>query len=64
MLGLKNIERVKVGRYYKYYYGIFNDYQESKKALSKAKKKGYNSAFIAAFKNGEKVSINEVLGSR
>ncbi len=62
--GLKNIERVKVGRYYKYYYGISNDYQESKKALFRAKKKGYNSAFIAAFKNGEKVSINEVLGSR
>jgi N-acetylmuramoyl-L-alanine amidase len=59
--GLKNVERVKVGKYYKYYYGHSSDYQETKRALAKAKKKGYKSAFIAAFLNGEKVSLSKVL---
>lgn len=59
--GLKNVERVKVGRYYKYYYGHSSDYQETKRALTKAKKKGYKSAFIAAFQNGEKVPLKKVL---
>jgi N-acetylmuramoyl-L-alanine amidase len=59
--GLRNVERVKVGRYYKYYYGITSDYSDVKDALKKAKKKGYKSAFIAAFVNGEKVSLKEAL---
>ena len=59
--GLKNVQRVKVGRYYKYYFGITSNYENAKEALSKAKKKGYSDAFIAAFKDGEKVSLTEVL---
>lgn len=59
--GLKNVERVKVGKYYKYYYGHSSDYNKTKRALKKARKKGYTSAFIAAFKNGEKVSLSKVL---
>lgn len=59
--GLKNVERVKVGKYYKYYYGHSSNYQQTKKALMKAKKKGYSSAFIAAFKNGEKVPLAKAL---
>ena len=58
--GLKNIERVKVGSYYKYYYGITSNYNEVKNALLKAKKKGYSDAYIAAFKNGEKTSLSKV----
>jgi N-acetylmuramoyl-L-alanine amidase len=59
--GLKNVERVKVGKYYKYYYGHSSDYQVTKKALKKAKKKGYTSAFITAFVNGEKVPLAKAL---
>ena len=59
--GLKNVERVKVGRYYKYYYGNTSNYKEVKSSLQKAKKKGYSTAFIAAFKNGEKISLKEAL---
>jgi N-acetylmuramoyl-L-alanine amidase len=29
--------------------------------LKEAKSKGYNSAFLIAFKNGEKISIQEAL---
>ncbi|WP_375240770.1 N-acetylmuramoyl-L-alanine amidase [Polaribacter sp.] len=59
--GLKNIERIKVGGYYKYYYGNSTSYNLVKKALSLAKSKGYKSAFIVAVKNGEKISVKEAL---
>ncbi|MEZ7946042.1 MAG: N-acetylmuramoyl-L-alanine amidase [Flavobacteriaceae bacterium] len=59
--GLKNVQRVKVGSYYKYYYGITTSFKEVKNSLSKVKKKGYSDAYVAAFKNGEKVSLAKVL---
>jgi len=59
--GLKNVQRVKVGKYYKYYYGVSRSYREAMKSQKLAKKKGYTSAFIAAFKNGEKISVKEAL---
>ena len=59
--GLKNVQRVKVGRYYKYYYGVTSNYSDVKSSLKRASKKGYKDAFIAAFKNGVKVSLKEVL---
>ena len=55
--GLKDVQRVKVGSYYKYYYGLTNDYNTSLKSLKTAKSKGYKSAFLVAFYKGEKVSI-------
>ena len=59
--GLKNVQRVKVGSYYKYYYGITTSFKEVKNSLLKVKKKGYSDAYVAAFKNGEKVSLAKVL---
>ena len=59
--GLKNVQRVKVGSYYKYYYGITSSYKEVKNALLKAKEKGYSDAYIAAFENDEKTSLSKVL---
>lgn len=59
--GLKNVERVKVGSYYKYYYGNTDDYKQVKESLKIAKSKGYTSAFVTAFKNGEKVSVKDAL---
>jgi N-acetylmuramoyl-L-alanine amidase len=58
--GLKNIERVKIGRYYKYYYKVTSSYKDIQRCLSVAKEKGYSSAFVVAFKNGKKVSVKEV----
>ena len=57
--GLKEIERVKVGFYYKYYFGNNAQYEEVRKALKIAKQKGYKTAFIVAFKSGEKISVIE-----
>ena len=58
--GLKNVERIQIGSFYKYYYGVTSSYKDAIESLSTAKEKGYISAFIVAFKNGEKVSVKEV----
>ncbi|MGB0891699.1 MAG: N-acetylmuramoyl-L-alanine amidase family protein [Flavobacteriaceae bacterium] len=58
---LKDVERVKIGNYYKYYYGNTSNYNQAKKALLKAKQKGYTSAFIVAFKGVEKISVSKAL---
>jgi N-acetylmuramoyl-L-alanine amidase len=42
-------------------YGETPDYDEANKQLKEAKSKGYNSAFLIAFKNGEKISIQDAL---
>ena len=57
--GLKQIQRVSVGKFYKYYYGNTSNYEEVKESLKIAISKGYTSAFIVAFKNGEKITIQE-----
>lgn len=62
--GLKNVERVKIQKYYKYYYGKTSDYKNIQSLLKRVKKKGYRSAFIAAFKNGNKISVREALKTR
>tara|TARA_R110002167_G_scaffold106905_3_gene273889 strand:- start:16214 stop:17323 length:1110 start_codon:yes stop_codon:yes gene_type:complete len=59
--GLKDVERVEVGNYYKYYYGNTSHYKDVQESLNTAKSKGYTSAFIVAFKKGEKISVNEAV---
>lgn len=61
--GLKNIERVKVDNFYKYYYGKTADYNLIKKLKEEAVSKGYTSAFIVAFKGKERLSVNKLLNS-
>lgn len=62
--GLKKVERVKVQKFYKYYYGKTSNYKNIQSLLKRVKKKGYKSAFIAAFKNGEKISVREALKTK
>ncbi len=57
--GLKNIDSDFNGTIYKYTYGQTSDYSEAKKYLSDAKSKGYDSAFLIAFKNGKKIPVKE-----
>ena len=61
--GLKGIERVRIGAHHKYYYGGTSDYNEVSKLKKQAQQKGYNSAFIVAFKNGKKVSVKSILNT-
>jgi N-acetylmuramoyl-L-alanine amidase len=53
--GLENVSILLEGRLYKYYAGISSDESEIKKYLQIAKEKGYQEAFIVAFKNGTKI---------
>ena len=57
--GLKNVERAAVGSFYKYYYGSSSDLAAAENSLRMAKKKGYKTAFMVAFKNGKKISLKE-----
>lgn len=59
--GLNGISYSLEGNLYKYTYGNTASYDEAKRMLSEAKAKGYTSAFIIAFKNGKKVSVQEAL---
>lgn len=59
--GLSRVKVVKEGTTFKYYYNETTDIDRARKSLEEAKNKGYSSAFLVAFKNGKKVSIQEAL---
>nr|WP_233270058.1 N-acetylmuramoyl-L-alanine amidase [Polaribacter sp. L3A8] len=59
--GLRDVERVSIGQFYKYYFGNTSNYNTVKQSLKVAKSKGYTSAFIVAFMNGKKISVQEAI---
>ena len=59
--GLKNITMSSEGKYYKYMYGETSNYEEAMKLLQEAKSKGYDSAYLIAFKNGEMISVQDAI---
>ncbi|WP_348822246.1 N-acetylmuramoyl-L-alanine amidase family protein [Flavobacterium aestuarii] len=59
--GLKNVSVVYEDNIYKYTYGETTDYEEAKNQLQDVKSKGYDSAFLIAFRNGKKISIQEAI---
>ncbi len=61
--GLTPITKEKNDQIYRYFYGQTNNYQTAKKLQNEAKDIGYTTAFIVAFKNGEKISVQEALKS-
>lgn len=59
--GLDNITMIKEGNMYKYFYNETSDYNHVRKALEVAKNKGFNTAFLVAYKKGKKISIQEAI---
>lgn len=59
--GLKNISVASEGQFYKYMYGETTAYEEAKKLLEEAKSKGYDSAYLIAFKNGVMISVQDAI---
>ncbi|MEO4005177.1 N-acetylmuramoyl-L-alanine amidase [Flavobacterium sp. CAU 1735] len=59
--GLNNISMEEDKAIIKYYYGQVKEHSEAKELLNEAKEKGFTSAFIVAFKDGKKISIQEAL---
>ncbi|WP_438966677.1 N-acetylmuramoyl-L-alanine amidase family protein [Flavobacterium sp.] len=59
--GLKNVSKEKINKLYKYFYEETDSYDSAKKNLKTAKDKGFDSAFIVAYKNGKLIKLSEVI---
>lgn len=60
--GLNNLSVVNDnGTLYKYMYGNTPNYNDAKQNLAEAKAKGFEGAYIVAFKDGKKINVQEAL---
>jgi N-acetylmuramoyl-L-alanine amidase len=60
--GLNNISvTTDNGTFYKYMYGETSSYDTVKRFLEEAKAKGYTGAYLVAFRDGKKISIQDAL---
>lgn len=59
--GLTLLSKGKRGKLVLYYYGRTSNYDTAQELLQKAKNKGYNSAFIVAFRGEKKIELKEAL---
>lgn len=59
--GLQNVSMIQEGVVFKYFYNSTNDIAKARESLKVAKAKGYSTAFIVAYKNGLKVSLQQAL---
>lgn len=59
--GLSPISLTDDNGKYKYFYGNFSSYEVAKEQLQEAKSKGFDSAFIVAYIDGKKVTVQEAL---
>lgn len=60
--GLGNVSVITDnGTLYKYMYGNTSDYDTARRNLEEAKAKGYTGAYLVAFRDGKKITIQEAL---
>ncbi|MNR48757.1 hypothetical protein D3C85_1680360 [compost metagenome] len=59
--GLTNVTMLYENNIYKYFYQETSDYQAAQKYLQEAKSKGYGASFLIAYKDGEKISIQDAI---
>src|SRR5690606_2206432 len=59
--GLGSLSMLTANGLYKYMYGESDDYNEARRLMQEARTRGYESAFVIAFRDGKKISIQEAL---
>jgi len=59
--GLKNVTMLYENNIYKYFYEETSSYDAAQKYLKEAKGKGYGAAFLIAYKDGEKINIQDAI---
>ena len=62
--GLEDVSKDNSSAVIKYFYGATAEYEKAKELLAVAKSKGYESAFVVAFRGGKKITIQEALNKR
>jgi len=59
--GLENVSRAKDGDLYKYFYGYTSDINKIQTMQNTARKKGFKTAYIVAYKDGKRISLEKAL---
>lgn len=62
--GLQGVMRERDGNLYKYYIGSTSDYNEAQILKTAARQKGFDSAYIVAYKDGKRVDLTKILQSK
>ena len=62
--GLTNLSKEKSRNLFRYFYGETDSYDEAEKLKKKAIKKGYEHAFLVAYKDGVKIKISEAISTK
>lgn len=62
--GLEDVSKDNSASVIKYFYGATAEYEKAKELLAVAKGKGYESAFVVAFRGGKKITLQEALNKR
>jgi len=62
--GLTPVFREKEGKLYKYYFGASSSYSQIQNMHETAKTKGYKTSYLVAFKDGNKITVNDALKSQ
>jgi len=62
--GLTPVFREKEGKLYKYYFGATSSYSQIQSLHEQAKSKGYKTSYLVAFKDGNKITVNDALKSQ
>ena len=62
--GLKDLSREKNGRIWRYFYGETSDYNQATQMKEKAVTLGYSGAFVVAYRDGSRISIQTALETK